>query len=280
MSKEGLQIAEMVCKAQLFGVKSKEDAFVRMATGIGLGLTAMQALRAIHVINGKPGLGADLMIGLCRQSPDCEYFRCSQTDENGATFIAKRRSDSEPTTLSFTRKDAQNAELLSNAMYKKYPAAMFRARAGSALARLMFPEKMHGLYTPDELNEGQGIDESSIGIEGVEPMTSSPAPLRVVATRAPETIRESEEPKNHGPDLDKVAADFDARLRSAKTKAEIKAIGATIPASGLDETRRARLRVVAKARSTELDAPPPPKPEPVEEQDMTDAEFDESPVSS
>lgn len=150
---EGFRLATMTVKAGLFGIKTPEDAFARMATGMGLGLKAWQSLRGLCVIHGNVALKADLMMGLCLASPQCEYFRCLRTDDEVALFATKRRGDPE-TQLDFTMAQARASGLYQqNANYGKYGAAMLRARAISALAKLVYPELMHGLYVPEELEE-------------------------------------------------------------------------------------------------------------------------------
>lgn len=165
---DGMQLAKVAAATQLFGVKTPEDAFVRMATGMGLGLSAWQSLRGLFVISGKVGLAADLMLALCRTSPDCEYFKCVETTAERATFKAKRHGEEEM-TLSFTMADAKTAGLTGNSMYQKYPANMLRARGIAFLARLMFPERMHGILTREEI---ESIEEERV--RGAAPVVVDP----------------------------------------------------------------------------------------------------------
>jgi hypothetical protein len=60
--------------------------------------------------------------------------------------------------------EAKAAQLLGKDVWKKYPAAMLRARAISAMARAMFPDAINGVsYTPEELGS-----EIEIGDDGQE----------------------------------------------------------------------------------------------------------------
>jgi hypothetical protein len=52
--------------------------------------------------------------------------------------------------MSFTTADAQRAGLNGD-NWRKYPAAMLRARCLSAICRAVFPDLCLGLYDPDEL---------------------------------------------------------------------------------------------------------------------------------
>lgn len=183
---EGMQLAEVAAKTKLFGVTSKDDAFVRMATGMGLGLSAWQSLRGLFVISGKVGLSADLMLALCLSSPECDYFRCTETTAERATFKAKRRGDEE-TVLSFTMAEARTAGLTSNSMYAKYPANMLRARAIAFLARLLFPERMHGILTREEID---GIEaERQEGRRDAQALTVEPEGRSTILSPPPDALR-------------------------------------------------------------------------------------------
>lgn len=175
---EGMQMAKIVASTGLYGVKTPEDAFVRMSTGMALGLSAPQALRGLFVISGKVGIAADLMMALALRHPECRYFRCVETTVERASFATQRASDPEM-ALSFTMQEAHDAGLMSNANYKKYPAAMLRARCIAALARLVYPEVMHGLYVPEELSEARMS-------EAVDPAPPTPRPEQPKAPPRPQ----------------------------------------------------------------------------------------------
>lgn len=135
-------------------VRTPEAAVVMILTGRELGLTAMQSIRSIHVVEGKPLLSADLMLALVLRLPTCEMFACVETTDALASFVAKRRGQPE-TRLSFSIEQARNAGLLGKDNWKKYPAAMLRARAIAALARLVFPDAFVGVYEEDEIPRQQ-----------------------------------------------------------------------------------------------------------------------------
>lgn len=209
---EGFRLATMTVKAGLFGIKTPEDAFARMATGMGLGLKAWQSLRGLCVIHGNVALKADLMMGLCLASPQCEYFRCLRTDDEVALFATKRRGDPE-TQLGFTMAQARASGLYQqNANYGKYGAAMLRARAISALAKLVYPELMHGLYVPEELEEIRDAER--------------PAPRRVAPS--PEPAPESE--RKPGARVGQRADDLIHRLQNAESGTTLDALRAEIKA--------------------------------------------------
>lgn len=133
------------------GLRNKPgDVLVTIITGHELGLSPMQAIRGLHVIKGRAVMSADLAVALVKRHPGCEWFRMVESDDKAATYETQRKGDPKPTRLSFTIQQAQQAGLGGD-NWKKYPAAMLRARCSLALARAVYPDTMLGVYDPDEL---------------------------------------------------------------------------------------------------------------------------------
>jgi hypothetical protein len=126
------------------------DVLVVLMTGAELGLSPMQAIRGLHVIKGKAVMSADLQVALTKRHPDCVYFRLVQSTPAVATYETQRKGEPEPTSMSFTIQDATQANLTGGDNWRKYPAAMLRARCAAALARAVFPDLMLGAYEEDE----------------------------------------------------------------------------------------------------------------------------------
>jgi hypothetical protein len=135
------------------GVQTSEAAFAILAMGRELGLSAMQSLRSIHVIKGKPAMSADLILALVKRSPSCQFFQLVESSDVRAVYTTQREKE-EPTTLEFTIEEAKQAGLLANDNWRKYPKAMLRARCIAALSRAVYPDVALGIYTPDELTDG------------------------------------------------------------------------------------------------------------------------------
>jgi hypothetical protein len=130
--------------------KSPADVLAIVMAGAELGLAPMQSIRGIVLIKGRPTLSADAMGALTKSSPLCTYLQCTESTAKVATFKTHRKGDPEPTTLSFTIEEAQAAGLTGD-NWKKFPKAMLRARAQSAICRLVYSDLMLGVYDTDEL---------------------------------------------------------------------------------------------------------------------------------
>jgi hypothetical protein len=161
-------LAEMASKSGLYGVKNREEAFVRMMTGLELGLSAMQSLRGVYVINGRPTLAADLMVGVCKRRGDiCKSFRLVESTDKIATYETERVGEG-VTRMSFTIDQAKRAKLTGKETWVSHTEAMLRARASSLLARAVYSDILNGLYDPDEVD---GL--------GAEPLRAVPEPVQV-----------------------------------------------------------------------------------------------------
>ena len=150
------KFAEIVARSKMFGVKSPDDAFVRMSTGMQLGLSAVQSLNLIDAIPGKdgstrPSLRAKLKVALCMRHPDVEYIKCVESTNERATYEMKRRGR-ELRRLTWTIEDAKKAGLFPGKdNWEKYTAAMLRARASSDLVEIEAPDISNGLTTSEEV---------------------------------------------------------------------------------------------------------------------------------
>jgi hypothetical protein len=162
---EAQALAKWVHASRLFigSHANPEAAYMTILAGRELGLQAMASLRAIFIVEGKPTLAADLIRGLVLSSGKAEYFRCTERTPEAAAFVTKRKDDpsAEPMTLRFTLDDAKRAGLggwngtkfKDGSAWLKSPADQCVARASAKLARLVFPDVVHGLYDPSELED-------------------------------------------------------------------------------------------------------------------------------
>lgn len=143
-------------------VKTPAAAFAIMARGRELGLTMMQSFGAIHVIEGKPTLSADLMVALVKRGQKSKYFRVVESTNEKCTCETWRVDDPEPTRLTYSLDDAKIAGLLGKDNWKHYPRAMLRARCKSELARMVYEEELMGIYMPDEVEEAFAVEAMPI----------------------------------------------------------------------------------------------------------------------
>lgn len=131
-------------------VNTPEKAMAIIQTGKELGLGPMQALRSIHIIEGKPTMSADLIAGLALARLPGSVLRVAESSDKQCVIEAARAGQ-QLTRFTYTMADAQRAGLAGKDNWKKHPRAMLRARAITEAARAIFPDTCVGIYDPDEL---------------------------------------------------------------------------------------------------------------------------------
>lgn len=127
-----------------------------MEYGRTLGITPLAAITGIHVIEGKPSASAALISGLVRQAG--HRLRVRGDDKQAwAQIIRSDDPDYDGYQVTWTLDRARQAGLANKDVWKKYPAAMLKARAITEVARDACEEVLFGLhYTPEEL--GANVD--------------------------------------------------------------------------------------------------------------------------
>lgn len=161
-----------------FGAKSPEQALILAMTGKDLGLSYTQALRAFHVVQGKPVLSADGMVAAVLASGKARYFRTTEKTAERCTVETMRVGDEKPTSYTYTMADAKLAGLTGKDNWKSHPAAMLAARAKAALARDVYPDVLLGMYDPDEI---EGPVQSGVVLTPTQPAAPAAEPVRVDA---------------------------------------------------------------------------------------------------
>ncbi len=149
-------LAKMLANSRLYSAYGSPEAIMAIVLrGRALGLDATTALSSFHVIENKPSMSAALMIGLVHRSGKAEYFDCIASSAEKAIWVTKRHGSKHEARNEFTMDDAKRAGLGTKGNWTRYPAEMLRWRSASALARMAYPDIVAGLFTPDEMSDGE-----------------------------------------------------------------------------------------------------------------------------
>ncbi len=263
------EFARITTKSGLFThVKGPEQAFVILATGMELGLSPMQSMRGIHVVEGKPILAADLIVALVKRSSECLYFRMVESDSERAIYETLRRGDPKPTTLQWTMEQARRADLAGRRTWKAHPAAMLRARCSSALARTVYPDLLLGVYDPDEAEDiKNGGELKTVPLPHAPRAETRGAQSQPVVTLDPEIeVMPPQEPPRAGPSEEDLA-ELEGAIFGAETAQELKSCADSLRALGLPKGHPARARLASKLseRAKALGIEPQEKAQPPRE---------------
>ncbi|WP_375491125.1 hypothetical protein [uncultured Nostoc sp.] len=183
------RLSTMLAKSGFFAdAKEAAQCGVKVLAGMELGFGAIASMVGVHIINGKPSIGANLMAAAVKRSGKYNY-RITRHDNNGCTIVFYENGEviGEST---FTRDDAIAAGALDGKnghTWKKFPRNMMFNRAMSNGVRWYCPDIFAGsvAYTPEELDcevdeEGNTVDISN---------SFQQPPLTVVQTVHPQDLR-------------------------------------------------------------------------------------------
>lgn len=155
-------------------VKSEAQAIAKVMAGRELGLPAFASMAGIHIIQGKPALGSNVIATLIDNNPRYDY-KVKKHDSKECIIDFYRNGELHGTS-SFTMEEAQTAGLTNNPSWKKFPSDMLFARAITRGARRFAPGIFGGspIYTPEEL--GAEVDEDGYIDTKYEVVDQPPTP--------------------------------------------------------------------------------------------------------
>jgi hypothetical protein len=147
--------AELVCATDFVPRGTTvPKAMVAIQYGYEVGLTPMQALQNVSVINGKPSVWGDAMPGLVMASgllEDIHEDFQGTGDDFSAVCTVKRRGVSSPVTRKFSVKMAKRANLYGKqGPWTQYTSRMLQMRARSFCLRDAFPDVLRGMIAVEE----------------------------------------------------------------------------------------------------------------------------------
>jgi hypothetical protein len=172
----------MVASGYFQDARDVAQAAIKIMAGSEMGLPPFAAMTNIHIIQGRPALGANLIATLIKNDPRYDYRVTDLTDE--ACSITFYEQGQQVGVSRFTTADAKKAATKN---MDKFPRNMLFARAISNGARWYTPGIFGGtaVYTPEEL--GAAVDEEGYILPGELVVEPEPAQLPAPANgKAPE----------------------------------------------------------------------------------------------
>jgi hypothetical protein len=157
---DAFRFSQMVAKSEFAPKDFKgkpESCLLAIQHGSEIGLSPMQSLQSIAVINGRPCVWGDAALALVQSSPACEYVKEyveGQGDSLTAVCEVKRRGYPAPTVSRFSVADAKRAGLAGKSgPWSQYPERMLALRARGFALRNAFADCLRGLVTAEEAQD-------------------------------------------------------------------------------------------------------------------------------
>lgn len=152
------------------------------------GIHPINALRQFHIIDGKPAMRADTMLAKFRSKGGTVKWITEADDSTNQRGLWTFEGQSKE--IGFSIKEAQSAGYIrQGSNWTKDPASQLRARTISRACRMLAPEIVVGLYTPEELED----------IPKDIPKDIRPGNIEVKARAAQDTPQESAPPHDTEP---------------------------------------------------------------------------------
>ena len=147
-------------------VKSQAQAMVKVLAGAEIGLPPFASMSGIHIVNGKPTLGANLIATLVKNDPRYDY-RVKRAD-NEACVLAWYEGGAAVGESSFSIQEANAAGLTGKQTWKAYASDMLFARALTRGARRYAPgfDEWNAL----RLSQGQRMGSFTEYMREIAPM--------------------------------------------------------------------------------------------------------------
>jgi len=155
-----------------------DDILVVLISGRELGIPPMQSLRHLYVIEGRISMSAQMVLGRVLKSGQCEYFTVYESTPKIARAKTKRRGSPDEVSLDFSMEDAMAMNLANRDNWKKQPKVMLRWRVVTALARLVYPDIVEGIYSEDEAEDIRASARALAGAVDVPPSSEAPGGIK------------------------------------------------------------------------------------------------------
>jgi hypothetical protein len=159
-------------------IGTPEAALFIILTGRDLGLSPVQSLRSIYVIQGKVEVSADQQLGLFhRAGGRSQWVTLTNTE---AVLRLSAPWLLEPHDESFTMEDAKRAGLDKPSrsgeasMFTKFPRPMLRSRAITAGLKSIGFDPTSGMYAPGEIG-GQALVDGEAVMAAIEAPSAQPS---------------------------------------------------------------------------------------------------------
>lgn len=163
---EAMEYAKMIasssfCPKDMRGKPG--EVLIAVQMGAEVGLSPIQALQNIAVINCRPCIWGDAALALVQSSP---YYMSHREWEENTTdgivaYCAVTRKGSDEYVKSFSQKDAEKSGLWKKpGVWQQYPSRMLQMRARGFALRDKFADALKGISIREEVEDYQEYQEA------------------------------------------------------------------------------------------------------------------------
>ncbi len=153
---EIMEIGDVFFQSGMFPtIKSKAQAAVKILAGRELGLSPMEAINGLYMVNDHIAVTAKIIASKIKKSGKYNYIvnKLDDTECNMDFFEFQDGKWVKLGNSTFTIKDAAKAGIVNKDVWKNYPKNMLFARAISNGNRWYCPDATTGFYSSEELQD-------------------------------------------------------------------------------------------------------------------------------
>jgi hypothetical protein len=163
------ELGKMFHQSQIMGVATPGDGAVLALTCMCEGITPLEFAKTYHIIKGRPSMKADAMSARFRQSGGkCRWINLG---DDGKEAKAEFSFDGQTLEIGYTIDDAKKVMGKDDkgkdridqpdSNWSKDRGAMLRARLITKAIRIIAPELIAGVYTPEELEDSGAVSAAA-----------------------------------------------------------------------------------------------------------------------
>jgi hypothetical protein len=152
---DALTIGETFFKSGMFSdIKSAQQAVVKIMAGAEMGISPFAAMSGIHIIQGKPTIGAGLMAARVKGFGKYDYRVLEHTDKVCSIEFGTKVPGSDIKSLGISTFTIEDAKKAGTKNLDKFPKNMLFARAMSNGVKWYTPDIYENpVYVPEEMEQ-------------------------------------------------------------------------------------------------------------------------------
>jgi len=163
---DAMKFADLLAKSTIIPESYRNraaDIVVAIMHGAEVGLAPVQALQSIAVINGRPVVWGDALLGLVMASGLLESIEEADDGKTATCTVVRKGDLAMKVTRSFSMEQAQRAGLAERSgPWKQYPGRMRQMRARTFCLRDAFADVLKGLTSREEAEDiGDVVDHDT-----------------------------------------------------------------------------------------------------------------------
>ena len=160
-------MGEMIAGSGMFGCTKTEQGMVLAMQCLAEGKPPLELAKTYHIIEGKLTMRADAMLGRYLTSGGKVKWTERSDKRVAATWICDGNEVEIAVTIEEMTKNSvalgNNGKLKTN--WQRFPRQMLTARNISEAVRLLMPQIVAGIYTPEEVSDFSNNDRQVIPVQ-------------------------------------------------------------------------------------------------------------------